>query len=433
MSLARTVASVLCCSLLASCARPADAPPIPAGAFTGAATARAEPLRDRNSQPLGTVFAVSTAGEERVLYRFSNTLGDRGDGASPYAGLTEYNGALYGTTLLGIVLKRDFNGSAFEVTTDGGEHVLHIFGHGADGVYPYGGLTAFNGMLYGTTSQGGVNNAGTVFELNPKTGNFKSGSDGTNPTGNLIVLHGALYGTTSGGRGGGADGASGPGCGTVFKISPSGKERILYSFKCRSDGAFPHAGVIALNGKLYGTTTQGGESGSGAGTIFQLSMSGTERVIHIFTGYPSDGAYAFGGLIARNGVLYGTTVGGGSSSACIAPLGGYGCGTVYEVTTSGSVRVIYSFGGGTDGEFPYGGLVNKSGGFYGTTGFGGGTACSYYGTGCGTIFEVTASGVERVLYRFQGGTDGANPYAGLTAVHETLYGTTYFGGAGRGR
>lgn len=429
---AQIVTLISCCTLVVSCGWPTDAPPLSTGALTDQSLQRAAPRRDDTSS-FGTVFAVSTSGEERVLYRFKNTLGDRGDGANPYAGLMAYNGALYGTTLLGVVLNRDFYGSAFEVTTSGGEHVLHMFGRGADGVFPYGGLTALNGMLYGTTSQGGVNNAGTVFELNPKTGkerilhNFKSGSDGTNPTGTLIALHGSLYGTTSGGQGG-ADGPSGPGCGTVFEVSPSGKERILYSFKCELNGAFPHAGVIALNGKLYGTTTQGGTSGSGFGTIFEVTKAGVERVLYRFQG-GSDGANPYAGLTAVRGTLYGTTRFGGGTSC--GYYGAIGCGTIFEVGASGVERVIYRFQGGTDGGNPYAGLTDVHGTLYGTTSFGGGTSCRYYyGTGCGTIFEVGTSGAERVLYRFQGGSDGANPYAGLTALDGTLYGTTYFGGAG---
>jgi uncharacterized repeat protein (TIGR03803 family) len=120
-------------------------------------------------------------------------------------------------------------------------------------------------------------------------------------------------------------------------------------------------------------------------------------------------------------MLYGTTQSGG----------GLGRGEVYSVTPSGTVNVVYSFGGGTDGEGPYAGVTWFKGRLYGTTAFGGGTTCSYYGTGCGTVFEVSPTGREKVLYRFAGGTDGASPYGGLTLLNGAFYGTTYYGGSQR--
>jgi uncharacterized repeat protein (TIGR03803 family) len=374
--------------------------------------------------PLGTVFSVSTFGKERVLYRFSNTLGDRGNGEHPYAGLTAYDGALYGTTVLGTFAGGTYNGSVFESSPGGSERTLHLFASSTtDGMYPYSPLTPLDGRLYGTTSYGGTKSGGTFFTVDPASGkerilyNFPAQSS---PESSLTVVNGLLYGTTSGG---------GTGCGSVFSISTAGREHSIYDFQCKGDGAFPHAGVIALDGMLYGTTTQGGESGGGYGTIFSVTTSGVEKVLHVFAGHPSDGAYAFGNLIAVSGLLFGTTIGGGSSENCTAPDGGYGCGTVYTVTPSGSVSVLYSFTGATDGAFPYQGLLSVKGALYGTTTFGGGSSCNYYGTGCGTIFKMTTSGKERILYRFAGGTDGANPYGGLTQLGGTLYGATYYGGA----
>jgi uncharacterized repeat protein (TIGR03803 family) len=191
-----------------------------------------------------------------------------------------------------------------------------------------------------------------------------------------------------------------------------------------SDGAFPEAGLIDVAGTLYGTTYQGGTSG--AGTVFKVSTSGKESVLYSFKG--ADGADPYAGLIAVNGTLYGTTQQGGSAGC----ESGYGCGTVFELSTSGKERVLHRFKGGTDGADPYAGLIALNGTFYGTTWHGGdSSACSYSSaSGCGTVFEVNTSGNERVLYRFKGGKDGASPQAGLLAVKGVLYGTTGRGGSG---
>jgi uncharacterized repeat protein (TIGR03803 family) len=421
----RLVLLAFCGALLTACSHSNGSIPSLVGRL--ASVTSREPVRSPGSEraPLGTVFQTNTSGKERILYQFSSKRADRGDGAHPYAGLTILNGKLYGTTFEGTSAGGSLAGTVFEVSPSGGERVLHIFGSGTDGTYPYAGLTVLGGMLYGTTYYGGTNNEGTAFEIDPKTAkeriihNFGIGADGKNPTAALIVIKGALYGTTSGG------GYSSGGVGTVFDLSASGAERVLYRFKGGGDGAFPHAGLVALDGRLYGTTTQGGGE-SGAGTIFEVSMAGKERVIHTFSGYPSDGSDAYGTLIELKGLLYGTTAGGGN--ACDG-----GCGTVFEVTTAGSERVLYNFTGGNDGAFPYGGLLAVGANLYGTTEAGGGTGCEYSGSGCGTIFKVTTSGSEQVIYRFKGGKDGANPYDALTDLNGLLYGTTYNGGASHGR
>jgi uncharacterized repeat protein (TIGR03803 family) len=120
----------------------------------------------------------------------------------------------------------------------------------------------------------------------------------------------------------------------------------------------------------------------------------TEGVIYSF-GYGSDGANPDSSLINIGGTLYGTTYQGGGSGC----VGGYGCGTVFAVTTSGTESMLYSFGGGSDGEYPDGALLDVGGTLYGTTVDGGGPGCG--GSGCGTVFAVTTSGAEGVLYRLQ--------------------------------
>jgi uncharacterized repeat protein (TIGR03803 family) len=242
-------------------------------------------------------------------------------------------------------------------------------------------------------------------------------------------MNGTLYGTT---YFGGGTGCGGRGCGTVFMISSLGVETVLYGFQGGADGEHPYAGLISVNGALYGTTSLGGGgncpnqgSGPGCGTVFEISPTGTERVLYAFQG-GLDGANPFAGLTEMNGWLYGTTFFGGGSG-CQA---GLGCGTVYAINPSGTESVVYRFQGGNDGEDPvYATLLNVNGKLYGTTAFGGGGNCSTGdATGCGTVFSISRSGTENVLYRFQGGSDGAFPFAGLIGVNRTLYGTTANGG-----
>jgi len=245
-----------------------------------------------------------------------------------------------------------------------------------------------------------------------------SPTDGSAPFAPLVAVNGTLYGTTfEGGRSGCTDG-----CGMIFAVDTSGTETVLHRFKGGKDGAGPFGGLITVNGALYGTTSGGGASG--AGTVFTVSTSGEERVLYSFKG-GSDGANPYGSLLAANGVLYGTTEFGGDSQCAIRPSEPT-CGTVYTVSTSGEERVLYSFKGGSDGVLPVAGLIALNGTLYGTTSGGGSTDCAY---GCGTVFAVNTSGAESVLYSFKGGSDGADPMAGLLNVKGTLYGTTYEGGA----
>jgi uncharacterized repeat protein (TIGR03803 family) len=358
------------------------------------------------------------------------------DGADPEAALIDLNGTLYGTTAGGgsgggSGCFSDGCGTIFDVTTSGAEHVLYSFQGGTDGDAPYAGLTNVKGTLYGITSFGGANGCyynlgcGTIFKVSTSGSekviySFQGGTDGSNPEAGLLNVNGTLYGTTR-------VGGTGPcryivgsvsGCGTIFAVSPSGAEQVLYSFQSGADGAGPFAGLINVSGTLYGTTAGGGASGDG--TVFKVSTSGVEHVLYAFKGGP-DGYSPFTALINVKGTLYGTTeVGGGS--------GGFG--TVFDVSTSGAERVLYSFKSGTDGADPYAALTDVKGRLYGTTSEGGGSGCRASTYGCGTIFEVSTSGTEHVLYRFKGGKDGAYPAASLLAVGGALYGTAASGGRG---
>jgi uncharacterized repeat protein (TIGR03803 family) len=207
---------------------------------------------------------------ETVLYSFT---GANGDGAYPEAGLVMgANGILYGTTAAG---GTNNDGTVFEINPSTGvETVLHSFTDAnGDGAYPYAGLVDVGGNLYGTTEDGGTNNDGTVFEINPSTGqetvlysfssinNVYANGDGANPYAGLVDVDGILYGTTEyGGTSGG---------GTVFEINPStGEESVLHSFTGGADGALPEAGLLDVGGILYGTTYKGGTDNDG--TVFRI-------------------------------------------------------------------------------------------------------------------------------------------------------------------
>ena len=353
------------------------------------------------------------------------------------------------------------------------ERVLHSFTFGSDGRYPVSGLTNVGGTLYGTTYAGGPNvYGGTVFKIT-KSGtetvlyNFKQGADGCCPLASVINVGGTLYGTTPGGGC-----SNGKDCGTVFKITTSGTETVLYAFAGGADGAYPYAGLTNVNGTLYGTTAAGGGTSNG-GTVFKITTSGTETVLHRFTNYVM-GQHPQAGLTEMGGALYGTTFGGGLASVYgngtvfkittagvftvlynfqggndgsgplgrLANVGGtlYGTtsesqyssrpppfGTVFKITKSGTETVLYGFKGGKDGAEPLAGLIESGGALYGTTGVGGGGGC-FSGYGCGTIFKITTSGTETVLYRFKGKPDAEGPRSPLISVNGVLYGTTYYGG-----
>jgi uncharacterized repeat protein (TIGR03803 family) len=168
--------------------------------------------------------------------------------------------------------------------------------------------------------------------------------------------------------------------------------------------------LIDVKGTLYGTTVEGGAYNNG--TVFSITPGGKEKVLYSFPYYPGS-AVGPSGLVDVKGTFYDTTQNGGA----------YGFGTFFSITPGGKEKVLYSFGRGSDGAYPMATLLNVNGTLYGTTGFGGA------GNAFGTVFSITLSGHETVLYSFQGGSDGRFPYSGLSYVNGTFYGTTNSGGA----
>jgi uncharacterized repeat protein (TIGR03803 family) len=228
---------------------------------------------------------------------------------------------------------------------------------------------------------------------------FQGGNDGANPMAGLLDVNGTMFGTTGGGGSAGS--------GTVFSLNPStGAETVLYTFQGGSDGADPLASLIKLGGKLYGTSYFGGVNDGG--TVFSVNPeTGNEKVVYAFQNLGS-GNNPQASLINVNGALLGTTVYGGDTKCGEAG----GCGTVFSVDPKTSAEtVVYGFQGGNDGIFPVAGLVNFAGTLYGTTLYGGGA------NNGGTAFSVNPdTGVETVVHSFQGGNDGLNVQAPLVKV-----------------
>jgi uncharacterized repeat protein (TIGR03803 family) len=237
------------------------------------------------------------------------------------------------------------------------------------------------------------------------------------------------------------------GCGTVFRISPTGVLATLYAFCSQSncsDGLFPSSLIQGADGNFYGVTEQGGSntyqacgagSGCGAGTVFRLTPSGVLTTLYSFCNQAActDGAGPNAPpLQGSDGSLYGTTLSGGLSGC-----NGYGCGTVYKITPSGQLTTLYRFCNTTncaDGVGPLASLVEgPDGDFYGTT------SGQYAGSTFGasdpgqTAFKITPTGTLTTLYTFcsqSNCTDGDAPASGLFLASDgNFYGTTNTGGA----
>jgi uncharacterized repeat protein (TIGR03803 family) len=311
----------------------------------------------------GTVFSVTRSGREEVLYSF----GSGSDGTEPEAGLTLLNGTFYGTTFGG---GAHGYGTVYSVTPKGQEQVLYSFGAGntGDGENPTASVTALNGSLYGTTSSGGDENAGTVFSVT--TGGkesvihkfpYYSKTDGLVPFGGLTALKGKLYGTTD------AGGKCGEG--VVFSITSTGSEKVLHYFNCsRGDGENPEANLVWFHGRFYGTTSQGGALFYDDGMIFSIDTAGKESVVYTF--YTK--ARPTASLTGVKQALYGVTTLGGTS----------GDGTIFSLKGS-NLTVLHSFGIPPDGETPLAGLTDAGGTLYGTSSVGGGYA------GAGTVYKIS--------------------------------------------
>jgi uncharacterized repeat protein (TIGR03803 family) len=365
---------------------------------------------------IGAVPAAQ-AQTETVLYSFVPT---EGLPPYPYAGVVrDAKGNLYGTTCYGGLNSK---GTIYKLSAKGVQTVLYTFAGQPDGANPIGALLLdSSGDLYGTTSAGGINNVGTVFELAPDgtetvLHNFADdGVDGWGPWATLLHdTNGNLYGTT---QYGGSNGE-----GTVFELAPNGNETILHNFASSPiDGYFPNAELVRdAKGNLYGTTYAGGANG--VGTVFKLTASGEETVLYSFVNDGYNGYQPSAGLVRDGkGNLYGTTLNGGLLAD----------GTIFELTKKGVEIVLCSLDG-NGGSHPYAALIRDSkGNLYGTAA-GGGIGGQ---EGYGSVFKIVPNGTEVVLHIFTGGSDGGYPYRAALAKDSkgNLYGTTtYFGASTAG-
>jgi uncharacterized repeat protein (TIGR03803 family) len=395
------------------------------------------------SQGFGTIFELTPGNPwaQTVLYSFQGG----NDGANPGAALISgVGGVFYGTTFTG---GGSGDGTVFQLTKPakaGGawtESVIYSFRRNASGIVNVAGtgvsLVSGSPFLTGTVWNGlpivinGVTyTIASVVSSSALTLTASAGSqanvlyavtDGSGPQGGVILLNGDLYGTTFGGGTAGA--------GTVFELVPpaGGKgfwtEKVIYNFQAGKDGSGPESGLITSNGALYGTTC----CGTVGGTVFKLAPNKkggwSKQSVYSLSAY-SVGAFPFGTLaIDANGVLYGTTVAGGTGNA----------GIVFSLTpptTKGkpyTLTTIHSFTNGADGGAPYGGmLLGSNGTLYATV-----TAGCAFGVGGVLQFTPPAGGAgawtETVLYSFTGAQDGSQPFAGVVfGSNNMLYGTTVF-------
>lgn len=311
---------------------------------------------------------------------------------------------------------------------------LHSFGAGTDGNTPFAGVTLDSqGNLYGTASSGnGLSGCGmgcgTVYELSPNGGGTWSEtvlhrfvqSEGGNSFSTVVFDHrGALTG---------ANLYYGASCGTIFQLAPGSggqwTESTLHKFTCGNDGFSPYGVTVDANGRLFGTAYAGGLHNDGV--VYSLNpqtvFTWFELVLHAFAGN-SDGAAPSGNLMFdANGNMFGTTYEGGPNLT----------GTVFKLSPGGGAnwveKILYvfhgqAFGGGTDGANPVAGVVmDPQGNLYGTTDYGGPAAV-------GTVFKLAPNGdgtyTESVLYSFRDGQDSGHPYGGVILdAQGNLYGTT---------
>jgi uncharacterized repeat protein (TIGR03803 family) len=399
-------------------------------------------------------FAGAAPVSVKTLFSFNGA-----DGARPSGALAQgLDGNFYGTTAFGGA--EHGGGNFFKITPAGGETVLYDFCSQpdcADGSEPIGNpVLAVNGNLYGMTLTGGLpdcvagSSCGTLFEITPAgklttlhmfCSQEPNCADGGFPSWLLRATGGNFYGTTGFG-GAGAECFGGPKdevyCGTIFKLTPTGKLATLHSFCSETnctDGAQPASLLQAANGNFYGTTLAGGTNAvppcnggfqPGCGTIFEITPGGKLTTLYNFCSQTNcaDGLSPNSLVQAGDGNFYGTTFYPGSLCNGTAA----GCGTVFKITPAGKFTTLYSFcaeANCADGFGPVGLIQATDGSFYGTTSSGG-------ADGLGTVFEITPAGKLTTLYIFCSlpyCSDGESPNALGQATNGSFYGTTAGGGA----
>jgi uncharacterized repeat protein (TIGR03803 family) len=381
-----------------------------------------------------------------LLYSFTGGT----DGANPNGQLIlDTSGNLFGPAGVGGDLSCDSVGCGviFALTQSGTETVLHTF-TGSDGQFPSGTLASdSSNNLYGTAGLGGQSGCGVIFKLNKVTREFAilhrfaCGADGSQPYGLIRDSAGNLYGTTfTGGATGCADNG---GCGTIYKVDSTGKHTVLYTFTGGTDGGTPISVIRDNAGNLYGMTEVGGDlncqpnsaQGSGCGTVFEFTAGGTLKVLHAFTG-GKDGQN-ISPVAASNAGLIRNSAG---TLFGTSPLGGLqdcanypGCGVVFKVSPTGNETILHSFSQGSNGAQPTYSLTSDSAGnLYSTTTLGGYIGGQCYPAGCGNVFKLDPTGKLMILYSFTDDADGYYPTNLTRDPSGNLYGETIGGGGNLG-
>jgi len=380
-----------------------------------------------NNQGFGTVFKFTSDGTLTPLYTFGSITdghGDPLDGSNPMAGLVQgTDGNLYGTTLFGGMTHgygtfggsgRYGAGSVFQISTNGGLNTLYSFGS-SDGANPNGLVQGSDGNFYGTASGGGAIGFGDVFKITTNgvlttLYSFNGLSDGGFPNAGLIQGNdGNFYGTSQNESYYSVNKFNTVFFAHVFEISTNGALTTLFSFPSATG---LHAGLVqGSNGNLYGITENLGAHNDGG--VFQMNPAGSLSFLYSFTA----SAYPNWLIQATDGNLYVTSGSGGN----------YSHGSVFKVSTNGAFTSLYSFTGGNDGSQPQAGLVQGSdGNFYGTT-YAGGAITNRYGQGQGTVFKISTTGTLTTLYSFTGGNDGSSPGGLIQGSDGNFYGTARSG------
>ena len=365
--------------------------------------------------PLGLIFLLlffaSGTLASGQIFKTLHTFASYPDAANPHgSGVFDSNGNMFGTSEGG---GANGVGAIWEISKAGVYSVVYSFVGPNDGEEPYGSVT-FDalGNMYGTATYGGSFYWGTVWKMTP-TGvltvlyNFSNGTDGANPYGDVAIdASGNIYGTAAN---------AGSGNGTVWEITASGSFKVLHTFNGLTDGSSPNNGpTLDASGNLYGTTYVGAAMGSGYGygTIWEINSGGQFKVLHAFTGGADGGTPEWCVTLDANGNIFGTAGGGGANNN----------GTVWEINSSGTFSVVYTFTGGSDGGFPFAGVAfDAAGHMFGTAGRGG-------DFDKGTVWEMSNTGSFATLHSFNG-TDGFFPEGTLTLdANGDLFGVASYNG-----
>lgn len=362
-----------------------------------------------------------------VIYNFEGFANGGHDGSSPVSEVTfDKTGNLYGVTVYG----GQFNaGTLFGISANGTYTLLHAFS-GDDsktgGSQPEGGvLVSASGDVTGTTSFGGTTNYGTAWLLK-SSGAYSVQHDFD---GNDDYPYGTPL-SVSGATYGATLYGDPNGTGTIWKLTKKGGFSVIHGFTTAdNEAAYPNGGLVQdSDGNLYGTASQGGTSACSCGAVFRIAADGSGyKTLYSFTG-GTDGEFPAGALVRdTDGTLYGTTSETFVGYNCDTTNG---CGTLWQLKPNGKFTVLHTFAGGNDGANPAGNVLKIGSAIYGTTQYGGAAGCNNFG--CGTVYKLSVkAGVKyKVLHKFADGTgDGQRPLAGLARGPEgKLYGTTYEGG-----